>query len=412
MGFLCKLLKTFKEVVMNKKVITGMIASAMILSLCQMSALAEENTEAASQETAASEDSALSDDLYSFELLLDGELYQFPMSYEEFTAKGWTYKDDDTIEIKPNSYSPSERFTKGSLEIYASVINLGINTLPLSECTVGGISMDEWQYKDAPETTLELPGGITYGISTLEDITAAYGPASDTYEGDLYTKLEYEYDYYQDWELYVSTETGLLNEVDVRNFVADEEANSSAAAEVSDEPTPEVLAYEAPTELGDDPGTFTVDYAGDLYQLPAPVSFFEEKGWTIKREVSDSIIPGRSFGWVSMLKDNQELKVIARNYNDNATVIDNCFVTTVKANVYGPELSLTLPGGITMGMTEEELTAVLESISLEQDVEESDSFTYYNLIKEASRSTIQIIVKKEDGVVTGMEVQNDPKTLE
>lgn len=397
---------------MNKKVITGMIASAMILSLCQMSALAEENTEAASQETAASEDSALSDDLYSFELLLDGELYQFPMSYEEFTAKGWTYKDDDTIEIKPNSYSPSERFTKGSLEIYASVINLGINTLPLSECTVGGISMDEWQYKDAPETTLELPGGITYGASTLEEITAAYGPASDTYEGDLYTKLEYEYDYYQDWELYVSTETGVLNEVEVRNFVADEEANSSAAAEVSDEPTPEVLAYEAPTELGDDPGSFTVDYAGDLYQLPAPVSFFEEKGWTLKREASDSIIPGRSFGWVSMLKDNQELKVIARNYNDNATVIDNCFVTTVKANVYGPELSLTLPSGITMGMTAEELTAALESISLEQDVEESDSFTYYNLIKEASRSTIQIIVKKEDGVVTGIEVQNAPKTLE
>lgn len=395
-----------------KKVCAGMIASAMILSVCQMSVCAEETTEAASQETTVSEDSALSDDLYSFQLMLDGELYQFPMSYEEFTAKGWTYKDDDSMEIQPNSYSSSERFSKGSLEIYASVINLGINTMPLSECVIGGISMDEWQYKDAPETTMELPGGIAYGVSTLEDITAAYGPASDTYEGDLYTKLEYEYDYYQDWELYVSTETGVLNEVDVRNFVADEDANASAAAEVSDEPTAEVLAYEAPTELGDDPSTFAVDYAGDLYQLPAPVSVFAENGWTIKRDSSDSIIPGKSFGWVCMLKDNQELKAIARNYSDDAVVIDNCFVTSVKASVYGPELSLTLPGGISMDMTVDELTAALETITMEQDVEDSDSFTYYNLIKEAARSTIQIVVDKEDNVITSIEVENDPKTLE
>lgn len=395
-----------------KKVCAGMIASAMILSVCQMSVCAEETTEAASQETAVSEDSALSDDLYSFQLMLDGELYQFPMSYEEFTAKGWTYKDDDAMEIQPNSYSSSERFSKGSLEVYASVINLGINTMPLSECTIGGISMDEWQYKDAPETTMELPGGIAYGVSTLEDITAAYGPASDTYEGDLYTKLEYEYDYYQAWELYVSTETGVLNEVDVQNFVADEDANASAAAEVSDEPTAEVLAYEAPTELGDDPSAFVVDYAGDLYQLPAPVSVFAENGWTIKRDSSDSIIPGKSFGWVCMLKDNQELKAIARNYSDDAVVIDNCFVTSVKASVYGPELSLTLPGGISMDMTVDELTAALETITMEQDVEDSDSFTYYNLIKEAARSTIQIVVDKEDNVITSIEVENDPKTLE
>lgn len=376
--------------------------------------LAETTAESAAEDTAetAAETAVLSDDPYSFQLLLDGQLYTFPMSYADFTALGWEYQDDETAEIEPNSYSSTEVFLKGDLQAYVSMVNLGLNTLPLSECSVGGFSIDSWQFQEAPNTTIELPGGIVYGTSTLEDIKAAYGEPSDTYEGDLYTKLTYEYDYYQSLELYVSTETGLLNEVAVENFVADEEANAAAEAQVSSEPTEEVLAYEAPTELGDDLQSFIVDYAGSLYQIPAPVSVFIENGWTLKEEDSDSIVAGKDFGWVALMKDNQELRAIARNYNANATTIENCFVTSVEGNVNSTNLPITVQKGITLGMSAADLETALAGVEYEKDNSSSAMFTYYTIEgKESSLDSVEILLNTEEGTVTGIEVSNEPDEL-
>lgn len=383
----------------------------MICLLAGILASAATGTAAFAEETNTTENT-LPEDIYSFCLKLDGEIYQFPLSYQEFTSRGWTYTDDETQELTPNSYSSSETFTKGDLQIYASVINLGINTLPVSECTIGGISMDEWQYNKAPDTTLELPGGIEYGVSTLEDVQDAYGTASSTYEGTLYTKLTYQYDYYQEISVYVSTETGVVNEIDLRNYVTNEEENQAAAAEVSDEPTEEVLAYTAPESIGDDLRSFTVEYAGDLYQLPAPVSVFEENGWTIQEENSESVVSGKSFGWVSMSKDNQTLRVIARNYNANAATIRNCFVTDVKGNVNSTNLPITIQKGITLGMSGEDVLTALTGEDYETD-DSSDLFLYYTITgTQSSLDKVQILVNKEENQVTGIEVSYEPKTLE
>lgn len=384
-------------------------------------AAAEESAETAAETETVAESAAdsaeetaedLSDDLYSFQFRLDGEVYTLPMSYADFISKGWTCDDDESMEIEPNTYGMVS-FRKGGLEVYADAINLTINTVPLSESSIGGLSMDEWQYEDAPETTFELPGGIAYGQSTLDDITAAYGTPSDTYEGDLYTKVTYEYDSWQEIELYISTETGVLNEVDIRNFAEDKEGNAAAAAEVSDEPTPEVLAYETPGELGSDPLSFIVDFAGDLYQMPAPVSVFEENGWTIKTESSDSVVAGKSFGWVYMMKDNQEYHAIARNYNANAATIRNCFLTSVEGNVNDCNLPITIPSGVTLGMTGEEVEAALDGITYEKDDTTSEMFTYYTIESlDSSLDNVEILLYNEDNAVTGIEVSYEPKTLE
>ena len=201
---------------MKKKLVTCLLAAmygSIVLSFSAFAAEADTNTEteltteaeSASEtesEAVDSGSSELSDDLYSFQLKINSDVYSFPMSYDDFLALGWTYKDDETMEIQPNSYSPSERFSLDDLEIYATVVNLGINTEPVTKCTIAGISVDSFQMADATDVTIELPGGIQYGVSTLDDITAAYGTPSDTYEGDLYTKVTYEKDYYQDVELY------------------------------------------------------------------------------------------------------------------------------------------------------------------------------------------------------------------
>lgn len=391
---------------MKKKLVLCLLAAMCSTAALAGSAAAEESTTEVATEAAD-----LSDDLYSFQLKINSDVYAFPMSYEEFTALGWEYLGDAASEIQPNSYSPAERFQKDGLEVYATIVNLGINTVPMSQASVAGISVDSFQMDDVSDVTIELPGGIQYGVSTMDDVTATYGTPSDTYEGDLYTKLTYEKDYYQDVDLYIDAETGLLNEIEVRNMVADEDANAAAAAEVSDEVTEEVLAYQTPSELGDDLTSFIVDYAGDLYQLPAPLSVFVENGWVVDEDSSTSVVAGKGFDWVYMSKDNQNFHTIVRNYNANATVIDNCFVTSVEGSVNSVNLPITIQKGLTIGLTEDEVVAALEGVDYELD-DSSEHFHYYTVKSpESSLDRVDIVVDTEDNAVITIEVSNQPKTL-
>ncbi len=411
---------------MKKKFVTCLLAAICGSAVLSFTVLATEadtgaetefttdttDTSEAESETPDHDDAELSDDLYSFQMKINSDIYTFPMSYDEFLALGWTYKNDETMEIQPNSYSPSERFSLGDLEVYATVTNLGINTVPVTQCAIAGISIDSFQMADVTDVTIELPGGIQYGVSTLDDITAAYGTPSDTYEGDLYTKVTYEKDYYQDVDLYLDSETGLLNEIEIRNMVADDEANDAAAADVSNEPTPEVLAYKAPTALGDDLTSFIVDYAGDLYQLPAPVSEFLNNGWTIDKDKSASVIAGKGYDWIYMSKDNQNYHTIVRNYNANATVVENCFVTDVEGDVNSTNLPVTVQKGLTLGLTEKEVVSALDGETYELD-DSSDTFHYYTITgSDSSLDKVEIIVNTEKDAVTSIEVSYTPKTLE
>ncbi len=388
---------------MKKNVFVFLLACSLCFSASAIAAFAEE---AATEPTAAeAAEGELSDDIYSFQLKLDGDVYQFPMSCADFMALGWKYMEDEETEIAPNSYS-SFRFTKGNLEAYVDLYNLGLNTLPATECSVGGMSIDSYQFGDAPETVIEFPKGIVYNTSTLDDIKAAWGEPSDTYEGDLYTKLTYEYDIYQSIEFEIDAETGVLDKFDYENLVADEEANAAAAAEVSSEPTEDVLAYEAPTELGDDIHSGIVDFAGNLYQLPAPVSVFLENGFTLKPEDSDPVVAGEYFGWFEMIKDGKEFRGTARNFSPNATTIENCFVTEVEADSYDADFPLTLPGGISNHMSADELMPILETLSYEVS-SDTDDYTYYTVQEKDNYDwSINITVKKEDNTVTTIEFEN------
>lgn len=403
---------------MKKKVILSFAAGLSVLALA-VPAMAEETesetaaeTEVAAEaESDTADSSELSDDIYSFQVKINSTVYTFPMSYSDFTAAGWTCEDDETEEIAPNYYDLVTFENSDGLQAYGEVANLGLSNAALSDCQVVGINIDSYMMEDAPDTTIELPGGIVYGTSTLDDIQAAYGTPTDTYEGDLYTSLRYQYDYYQEVELYVDAETGVLSEIDLENMVADEEANAAAAAEVTDDPTEEVLAYEAPTELGDDLLSFIVEYAGDLYQLPAPVSVFEENGWTIEDD-SDSVVAAHSSGWVYMRKDNQSYHALAENYGDSAASIRNCFVLSVESDTYTTDLPITLQKGITRDMTEAEVAAALEGVDYELD-DESDTFHYYRIASEESTlDYVEICVNVEDDLVSSIEVRYNPDTLD
>lgn len=363
---------------MKKKTLIMVLTGCMVLSPVSVYAAdaTETTTEAEVTETAAQEDSAdsestgeLGDDIYSFSMEFDGQTMKFPMTYQEFTDMGWelSSSEDPDTKVSTNSYGMLT-FNKGASSVYADVINLGINEVGLEDCLIGGISVDGSYDVDLTAVSVKLPGDIELGKATLDDIKAAYGEPSDTYEGDLYTKLTYEKDSYQEVELSVFKDDNTLKEVDMRNF---EEPEDYDKGTVSDEVPDIVTSYEAPTALGDDMMDTTVEYMGDLYSLPAPVSAFTANGWEIQDAEDTPYVEGGGIAFIDMMKNNQSIHFSVYNETENATALENCFVRELSFATYDPEsIEMKLSGDITLGADKAELIKMADEkgyISEEND---------------------------------------------
>lgn len=323
------------------------------------------------------EAAALSDVLYDFQLQIDGAVYQFPMSYDAFVQNGWEVKSgysDVTEELEPNQYS-WYYFVKDDVECTVYILNLGINNMPADQCLVGGIGIDSYDW-DINTGEILMACGIQRGVSTLEDIQAAYGNPADTYEGDNYTSVTYHKDSYCEVELSVGTESGVLEDIEMRNFV---EPEGFEAGEASDEVPAEIAAYQAPAELGDDLLSYRLELDGALYQLPCPASALLANGWTIDENSSDTVISANSYGWVSFVKEGYSFSEMVSNDAAYATSPENCWVESLSAGDYGMEASLNLPGGYSVGMTEEDLVAALDASGASYVMEEESSYRYYEL---------------------------------
>lgn len=368
--------------------------------------------------------------LYRFELQIDDTLYQFPLSFSDFTALGWEYIGELSAEteelvypqLAPGSYSPVEQFQKGSLAVYTLVWNTGHHTAPISECQIAGLFLDQTQMDNAPDCSVTLPGGIEYGVSTLDQILSVCGEPTEQKNEDSITRLTYEYRNYQRIDLGIDQDTGLLNEIDLQNMpVSDQEDTIPASAQAGTEGLP---SYQAPKELGEDLSSYLVKFANDLYRLPAPISAFLDNGWELNPDASDSAVDGLSFGWVSLIKDGQEFSAIAYNYGQDSAPIENCFVTSVTSDTDSAQIPVTLPGGITLGLLEEDLLVLLKDYeytieepenkkdaSSEEDEEEEQLRTYLLEEDENSLNYIKISVDIQTSSVTGIEVSHVPDSL-
>ena len=339
---------------MKKKTLIMVLTGCMVLSPVSVYAAdaTETTTEAEVTETAAQEDSAdsestgeLGDDIYSFSMEFDGQIMKFPMTYQDFVGMGWelSSREDPDMKISTNSYG-FVSFNKGKNSVSAEVMNLGINEVGLEDSLIGGITVDGSYDIDLTSVSVKLPGGIELGKSTLDDIKAAYGEPSDTYEGDLYTKVTYEKDTYQEVELSVFKDDNTLKKVDMENL---EEPEGYDKGAVSDEVPDIVTAYKAPDALGSDMLDTAVEYMGDLYSLPAPVSAFTANGWEIQNAEDTPYVEGNGLAFIDMMKNNQSIHFSVYNETENATALENCFVRELSFATYDPEsIEMKLSGDI------------------------------------------------------------------
>ena len=378
------------------------LAAAFCLAVMPVSA-AEPEANSATATAASAEE--MSDDIYSFQIKIDGQLYQFPMKYEEFEEKGWKFDGVESDEkLEPNSYG-SVGMKLGRVRANVTFINFGINTKPLSECYVAGISLDDYYMED--QMSFELPKGIAYHVSTREDVEAAYGPASDVYESDSYVKLTYELDdYYSRVEIYIDAESKTVNEVSDRCLTVPEDLEEDT---VSEEVPEVVTQYQAPTELGNDLSSCIAEIDGHLYKIPAPVSAFLENGWDILYNDNSEVIAGKDSGYGYYLtKDNQKFRIGIKNYAENATAVENCFVVDIYNDDFSTVIPVKLQNGITFNMNTADLEAALEGTTYEKE-EGSSLDSYFIPSFDDKYYGVTITVNKEEDKVIKIALSRSPK---
>lgn len=363
---------------------------------------AEEEAKEEEKETKkpAAAPSALSDDLYDFQVSIDGTVYQFPMWYSDFEALGWEYDGDNTKTLSSNQYTGVEVWKKDGFRIYTKLANLSMNAVPYSESMVAGIKFDKFDLKDCDWEIL-LPGGIQYGVSDVDDIKAAYGEPSRDYDGDLYYSMTYQLDFYREIELSVYKEENALLTIDLENIVELEGADNSI-----NEAVPELVeAYQAPKSLGDDFYAYTVQMEGVVYSLPCPVSVLLDNGFTIDTAGSDSEVAAGGNGWIDLRYNNQTLHSMVENYADYATIIENCFVVSMKSSVNGPKFDLVFPGNIKVGDSEDAVKKATEKFNCETSTSDS-GYTYYEVADPDGSSLDRYTIVVKDGSVCTIEVHN------
>lgn len=350
---------------MKKKLLIWMLAGCMAAAM-PATVLAAENVEESGTETEAGT-AELGDDIYSFQVMFDGDLLKLPMSCDELISMGWQAENPEDLDtmVQNNSYITGVRFVKGNYYISADILNLGINEEPASKCLIGGIEVDasgavheNIGQKIEPGIAM-LPGNIEVGTATIEDIKAAYGEPTDAHEDEVYTVLTYDKDSFQDITLTVYQETGTLLEVDMQNFVEPEDFDPGT---VSGE-TPSIVSdYKEPSALGDDLMDPTVEFMGDLYQLPAPVSAFEANGWVIQDAEEGAYVEGGGLEFINMMKENQTVRFSVYNFTENAVALSDCFVQELSFATYDPEIiDMKLGGGVTLGVSRDELKTMAEA---------------------------------------------------
>lgn len=432
---------------MNKKLLTATMALACSLSLCACSmssflsldsddsveataevssdvdtdvtveptvttetATAEATVEASTEATAASNTASvelpteLSDDLYSFQVSVNGAVYQFPMWYSDFESLGWLYKGDPSkVTLSSNQYTAAEVWIMEKGKVYTKMANLSANSQSLDKCSVCAITFEKYNLKEC-DWEIIMPKGIQYGVSTTDDILAAYGDPTSDYDSDLYYKMSYEYDMYQEICFYVYKESGVLEQIEIENIIPLEGADNSVSDEVPDV----VKNYVAPTELGNDLYEFNVEIDGVLYNLPCPVSELLANGFTIKEDSSASAIAAGDSDWVEFRYNNQGFRTLVRNYADYATIPENCFITVLEAYDLGDKVSFNVPCGLTIGDSEEELLKVLANYNYDLDTT-STLATYYRVYNPIGSKLDRFYFTVKDGAIYNIDVDHDEK---
>ena len=154
----------------------------------------------------AQEDSPI--EMGELAIVFGGDAITLPISVEEFMALGWEPSNEKHVENLEETLNPKEYTTiyleKGDYYAMSEVANLTDEAITVSQGTIFGFD-EVGRYN-----MLELPKGIVQGVSSMEDIIAAYGEPDEVDPWGKFTRYYMEGFYITVWEY---EESGLLGQV-------------------------------------------------------------------------------------------------------------------------------------------------------------------------------------------------------
>ena len=300
--------------------------------------------------------------------------------------------NEQTIEMEVNEEK----------ELIVDIVNLDGEKQQLGACSVGGVTLENM---DKDNMVYQLPGKITVGESTLDDVLDAYGDPDDQYEEKDWVYVTYEYGIYKKADLVFDIEDEVLEKAVLKNY------RDSEPEETSKDVPKEVSDYQAPEAFSENPLDFIVQFDGDFYQLPAPVSEFIKNGWKIDEEGSDTSVKAGRHGYVTLEKDGQTLYGVVNNYSKSAVPIKNSFLTNLHGDFDVTKVPIQIYRGITLGMNEESMKEALSDAKYETK-EDEEGVSYYLYADEEKRDYVRIFVDKNLKLVREIELSNSPEGLE
>ncbi len=353
-------------------------------------------------------------DIFDFSFDLSGQHYELPLNYSAFSARGWKLSEaaeapEETVAaeekvytldsvLEPGEYSGYLPAEKNGYVVGLKFCNQEKKAAGLAACTVVGIRLRD-DASQLPE--FQITDGVTIG-SHYDELAAAYGRPSYVRSclkttGELVAVndvifTETDDDTVQTLYYALSEHSGFSFEFgeygDSSNAVVSITIDNDTPAEkpydyskdlkrMSDS----IKLYKGPSLLGKTFSEVAFKYEGNLYTLPIPVKKLLDDGWTFARGSSIRVPIGTTAEGVILRKGNNAVNVLVHNYDMKyARTPVNCYAVSLSACVEGPNVSLLMPKGITLGSEEGELVQAFgkeyaKTHAVDEEAEESAADT-------------------------------------
>lgn len=112
-------------------------------------------------------------------------------------------------------------------------------------------------------------------------------------------------------------------------------------------------------------------------------------------------------GWVELKYNNMTYRTLVKNYADYATIVENCFVRTLKTSEFDPKFDMIIPGNIKRGDSEADMLAVIEKFNFEK--KDEGDFIYYTVYDPDGSKLDGYEIVVTEGKVHSIEAEYSPK---
>lgn len=153
---------------------------------------------------------------------------------------------------------------------------------------------------------------------------------------------------------------------------------------------------------------YSIEYAGDEYQLPADLSEFLDNGWDIPaKKLEREVAPGERVD-ITLTRDDVKSNCFVANLSDETVTLDECYLIGIHASIKVCEVDMQIENGIYYGMSEEELVEILEPYDVE--LKEDGNLRMYTILDPTNEKNNYAFAVR-DGVVDIISVYYWPDEL-